>query len=264
LIFALLLLSLVLAACQPKAPLQEEGKQTAVQKTSITPTEISTATPTSTLTPEPTTTPVPPTPTIDPPAIVIEFLGGVEILNIDRFDNLSNWNTWNSGTGSIVDGMFELTGQEGWSSGLVLSRKLKEGDGVILRFKTVNNATFKSEFVFSTGAWQTDSFRQFGVYNGKYPKADLFQGKIGLGYNNLFGNLTMKADTWYKLLMAVGEGGEFLAVVWLPDNPSRMVFYNENIGEKWEDKKWEFIAKATKGETVYIDDFSSISFSSIK
>lgn len=76
-IYALLLLLIVFAACQTKSLLQEEGKQATVQKTSVTPTGISTATPTSTLTPEPTSTPVPPTPTVDsstePPGPMVWF-----------------------------------------------------------------------------------------------------------------------------------------------------------------------------------------------
>lgn len=262
------LISLVFVACQSKVPLQEDEQAAGQQNSdmpaetlipSITPTETPTATPTH----MPTSIPEP-TPTIKPPAIAIEFLDAVEILNVDGFDSMRNWSTWNTGTGRLVDGMFELAGQEDWSSGLVLSRKFKEGEGIILRFKTVNNADFRSEFVFLTGAWDTDTFRQFGVYNGRNPKADLFQGKYGLGFNNLYGNLSLKADTWYNLLMAVGEGGEFLAVVWNPEDPSQRVVYNEKIGEKWERKTWEFVAKATKGETVYIDDFSRIAFSEIK
>ena len=274
-IYILLILSVGLVACQPQAPTQNE-EQIAVQQNSATltetivpsntptkiPTSTSTNTPTST--PEPTSTPIPPTPTIEPPAIAVEFLDGAEILNVDGFDSMRNWSTWNSGTGSLVDSMFKLTGQDGWKSGLVLSRKLKEGEGIILRFKTVNNSDFRSEFVFSTGSWRTDSFRQFGVYNGRNPKADLFQGTNGLGFNNLHGNLALKADTWYNLFMAVGSGGEFLAVVWNPEDPSLRVIYNETISDKWEGKTWEFIAKATEGETVYIDDFSRISFSTIK
>jgi len=273
LIYVLFLAALVLVACQPEISLQEEElviaqqDSTALTETLVpsnTPTEMPTATPTLTSTPKPTSTPLPPTPTLEPPTIAVEFLDGVEILYIDGFANMRNWNTWNSGTGNIVGGMFELQGQEGWSSGLVLSSKLEAGNGIILRFKAVNVADLKAEFVFSTGKWQTDSFRQFGVYNGKYPKADLFQGKNGLGFNNLHGNLSLKADTWYNLLMAIGEGGEFLAIVWNPDDPSQRVLYNEKIGEKWEGKTWEFIAKATRGVTVYIDDFSRIVFNEIK
>ncbi len=272
-IYVLFLVSLVLVACQSEVSLQEEDLAVAQQDSteltetlvpSNTPTEMPTATPTLTSTPEPTSTSITPTPTIEPPSIAVEFLDGVEILNIDGFDNMRNWNTWNAGTGNIVNGMFELQGQEGWSSGLVLSSKLKVGQGIILRFKSVNVADFKAEFVFATGTWQTDSFRQFGVYNGRFPKADLFQGKNGLGFNNLHGNLSLKADTWYNLLMAIGEGGEFLAIVWNPDDTSQRVRYNEKIGEKWEGKTWEFIAKATRGVTVYIDDFSRIVFSEIK
>jgi len=116
-----------------------------------------------------------------------------------------------------TNGVFEMQGKSFWASSFSLKQQLAEGDGIMLSFK-LQKANAQSEFVFVTGDWQTDSFRQFGIYNGKRPQADLFQGKNGLGGNNLHGNLTLQADTWHNLLTAIGKNGEFLAVMWDPNS----------------------------------------------
>ena len=190
--------------------------------------------------------------------------GQIKVVGTHNFDNMNGWGTWNSGTGNIYNGMFVLTGQQGWMSGLYFEQKFGEGNGVSLRFKTTKNADWQSEFVFATGDWDTDSFRQFGVYNGHRPRADLFQGKQGLGGGTLNGNFSTKPDTWYNILMAVGKDGDLLAVVWIPDDPSKQIVYHETIGGKWSGLSWEFQAKANIGETVYIDDFMFLTFSSFK
>ena len=148
------------------------------------PTPKNTPAPMATATELPTATPIPPTPTIAPPAQATDFLSNVAILSYDPFYNLNNWNLWDASTGSITNGVFELQGKSFWATGSAFNRNLNEGDGVILTFK-LKNANAQSEFVFDTGDWQTDSFRQFGIYNGSRPEADLFQGKNDLGGNNL-------------------------------------------------------------------------------
>lgn len=254
-----LVVAITITACQASTP--------APVPTEIplpTETTAPTSTPMPTDTPVPTATAIPPTPTVAPPTVLLDLLTNVQVIKTDSFDNLNNWDTWNPGTGKISNGMFELQGQAGWISGLVFKQKLSDGYGVVLKYKTAKNADFQSEYVFATGEFQTDSLRQFGVYNGKRPKADLYQGKNGIGFNNLHGNFSLKADTWYNLLMAVGKNGEFLAVIWNPDDPSQQLIYHETIGEKWTGLSWEFQAKANIGETMYIDDFLLFTFSEIK
>lgn len=257
-IFVFIFLIALLSGCAPAA--------TPIPTEVVLPTETSvpTSTPMPTDTPVPTATAVPPTPTVAPPNVLLDLLTNVQVIKTDNFDNLNNWDTWNSGTGKISNGMFELTGQKDYLSGLVFKERIGEGYGVVLKYKTVKNADYQSEFVFATGEWQTDSFRQFGIYNGKRPKADLIQGKNGIGGNNLHGDLSLKADTWYNLLVAVGKNGELLAVIWNPDDPSQQSVYREKIGEKWAKLNFEFQAKANIGETMYIDDFLKISFGEFK
>lgn len=74
---------------------------------------------------------------------------------------------------------------------IILTKKITFG----LSYKTIKNADYQSEFVLATGENRTDSFRQFGIYNGKRPKADLLQGNNSIGGNNLNGNRSLKADT---------------------------------------------------------------------
>lgn len=250
---------IILSACQTSTPVS-------------TPTEIPlpthtiapSSTPMPTVTPVPTATAIPPTPTVEPPAVLSDLLTNVQVIRMDDFHDLNKWNKWNTGTGNLSNGMFELTGQAEWMSGLELKEKLSEGFGIVLKYKTIKNTDFNSEFVFATGDWETDSFRQFGVYNGKRPKADLYQGNNGIGGSNLHGNLSLKADTWYNLLMVVGKDGEFLAAVWNPTDPSQKTIYHEIIGPKWAGLSYKFQAKANINETMYIDDFMKVSFDEIK
>jgi hypothetical protein len=214
-------------------------------------------------TPAPTATPIPPTPTIEPPSIISEYLNGVKILSLDAFDNLDNWGAWNLQTGSLKNGTYEITGQEGWMSGLVLINKISEGNGLTLKFKLSENGDYLSEFVLATGAYQTDSYRQFGIYTQKYSTADLYQGTNGLGFNNLNGNLVLQPEVWYNLMMAVGDGGDLIAVIWNPDDPTNRVYYHEILGKKWDDLNFEFQAKANIGQTYVIDDFMSFTFTEI-
>lgn len=254
-----IVLLLSFTSCQTPSP-------TSVPQEVNLPTEISspTSTPVPTKTPVPTATDLPPTPTVAPPSVLVEHLDNVQIIEFDDFSSLDNWEKWNPGTGIFADKMFKITGQADYMSGLQFKKNISQGYGIVLKYKMVNNADFKSTFVFVTGNFQTDSFRQFGINNGKYPKTELFQGKNSIGNNNLIGNFSLKADTWYNILMAIGKKGEFLAVIWNPDDPSQQIIYHETIGSKWANFNYKFQAKANLGETVFIDDFMKISFDAIK
>jgi hypothetical protein len=260
-----LVVAITLAACQASTPVPVPTEiPLPTQTTAPTSTPMPTYTPVPTDTPVPTATAIPPTPTVAPPTVLLDLLTNVQVIKTDSFDNLNNWDKWNPGTGNISNGMFELQGQADYLSGLVFKQRLSDGNGIVLKYKTAKIADFQSEFVFATGEYETDSWRTFGVYNGKRPKADLYQGRNGIGFNNLNGNFLLKADTWYNLLMAIGKNGEFLAVIWNPADTSQQIFYHERIGEKWMGLNWEFQAKANIGETMYIDDLLLFTFNEIK
>ena len=252
---AFVFLTVLLSGCTPAS--------TPVPPTPIPPTD--TPVPTAMPTKPPTSTPIPPTPTVEPPSLATEFLTDVQVLETDNFNNLNNWSTWNSASGKLSDGMFELQGQTGYLSGVGFNQKIGEGYGVAIKYKLVNNVDYKSQFIVTTGEWQTNSFRQIGIYNGRKPKAALYQGKNIIGGNNLLcTNLTLQKDTWYNFLIVVGKGGEFLSAIQNPDNPLEQCVYHETIKENWTGLNFEFQVIADIGETVYIDDFMLLSFGEIK
>ena len=264
---SLFFLVLFLVACGPSA---EEIAVTYVAQTAEaatdTPTARTTPVPTFTSTemPKPTKTPIPPTPTVEPPFVIVDYLNDVRVIKTHAFDNMDGWGTWNSGTGYVSDGVFTLIGQKNFSSGLYYSQNFGAGYGVSLKFKTTKNTNWQSGFVVMSGNWDTDSFRSIGVYNGKRPKVNLFQGKIGLSGGNLGGNFSPKADTWYNLLLAVGRNENYLVVIWDPEDPTKQLVYRDKLGEKWAGLQSQFTAQANVGETVYIDDFLFLTFTDFK
>jgi hypothetical protein len=209
-------------------------------------------------TPRPTSTALPPTPI--PPSLVAEYLTDVKALYYDPLDSTGNWNI--NTNGEANNGVLEMQGSLGWTSSVSPNSKFVTGNGIVLKFK-VQAASGESTFVFDTGRWQTDSFKQFGIDNIRRPLANLWQGTDNLGRNFLNGKLRLKPDTWYGLMMAIGENGRFLAVMWdLIDETHRIV--HEVVREDWSGQSWAFSARANEGETIYIDDFYRISFGEIK
>jgi hypothetical protein len=241
---------LVLAACQSAA---EEATPPPLADTPAAPTS----------TPEPTSTPIPPTATVQPPSMLSTYLADVKVTYIDTFDTADGWSTYNAQTGSLTDGVFTITGQPDWQSGLARNATFTEGQGILLEFKYDRGSEF--EFILDAGEWQTDSYRRFGVFGFGYPQANLTQGVNAIGNKNLLGNFGPRPDTWYNFMAGIGFDGNFIALIWDPSDTSQVVIYKEGVGEKWDNLSWGFTAKAAKsGMTLYLDNFAEISFSGIK
>ncbi|WKZ47173.1 MAG: hypothetical protein QY306_15270 [Anaerolineales bacterium] len=248
----LLLLALASLACNISA-----GAPTALAE------EATAAPPVSTSAPEATSTPLPPTATIAPPSNLSEFLSDIRVTAFDDFSTVDGWTTYNPGTGKLSDGMFEITGQEDWSSGLVRNHTFGEGQGVVLEFKYTKGSQF--EFILEAGEYETDSYRRFGVFGFDYPQANLTQGPNALGHKILQGNFQPHPDRWYNFMVGIGHDGNFIALMWIPDDPSSFIIYKETIGEKWDGLNWTFTAKAADtGMTLFLDNFAEISFGAIK
>jgi hypothetical protein len=213
--------------------------------------------------PQPTSTPLPPTATVAPPSNLSEFVADVRVTAFDDLSTVDGWTTYNPGTGVLLDGVFQITGQEDWISGLVRNRTFGEGEGVILDFKYDKGSEF--EFILEAGEYQTDSYRRFGVFGFDYPQANLTQGPNALGHKILQGNFQPKPDRWYNFMAGIGFEGNFIALIWEPSDPSNFIIYKETIGEKWDGLTWTFTAKAADtGMTLYLSNFAEITFSAIK
>lgn len=244
---AFLSLACNLSAGEPTQPASEATPLVAV------PSEI----------PQSTSTPLPPTATVAPPANLSEFVADIRVTAFDDFSTVDGWTTYNTGTGSLLDGVFQVTGQEDWSSGLVRHNTFGEGQGIVLEFKYDKGSKF--EFILEAGEYQTDSYRRFGVFGFDYPQANLTQGPNELGHKILQGNFQPHPDTWYNFMAGIGFDGNFIALIWQPSDPSDYIIYKETIGEKWDGLNWMFTAKAADtGMTLYLDNFAEISFSAVK
>ena len=64
-------------------------------------------------------------------------------------------------------------------------------------------------------------------------------------------------------MMAINKDGKFIALIWQPDDPTRVVTYREKIGEKWAGLDWRFGCRSNNC-TILIDDLIIFSFESIK
>ena len=264
--FILIIISVVLAACQTQEPIPEATTVVVVptntSTSTSTPTEIPpTPTASSTLTPTLTRTftrtPLPPTPTIDPPVVILDYLENAVVTQIDYMESSARWDLW---AGKVSNGVLEVIGKD-WN-GLSKKGSIMEGEGIIIDFKFDKDAQF--EMFLDRGDWYTDAYRRFGIYIYRnYPKANLWLGKQGLGFNNLYGNFQPTVDHWYTLLMVVDTNGEFLALIWDPEDQSKIFSYNENLGEKWAGYKWIFKIGANAG-TATFDNCMEIAFDEIK
>ena len=200
--------------------------------------------------------------TIEPLPVAADTSTNATVVSYDPLNNMDNW-VFHSETGTLADGVFQMNGTPSWASNFSYKQQFSEGQGLIVKFK-VQQANARSELVFVTGEWLTDTFRQFGIYNGANPTADLFQGTSDLGGQPLVSNLTLQADTWYEAMLAIGHNGHLLGVLWDPNNEAQRTVNNVSLGDNWAGRNWTFLPKANIGETLYVDDFYKLSFEDIK
>jgi hypothetical protein len=254
---AFVLLTVLLSGCAPAST------PVPPTLTSVPPTD--TPIPTATSTKPPTSTPIPPTPTLAPPSILSELIDNVIITSVDNFDNIRKWETWNSQTAKVSNGVVEIQGQPEWNGGFVQLKKFGEGTGVVIEFKNTSGKEYS--FGMDTGEWNTDTYRSFGViyYVGNLPRVLLTQGKNNVGSGSyLNGNLSLKKDTWYGFAIAIGKDADLFSMVWDLNDPSHRAVYHEKLNDKWIGKTWKFLIQANTGTSLNVDNFSFFSFSGVK
>lgn len=77
-----------------------------------------------------------------------------------------------------------------------------------------------------------------------------------------FGELELVPDTWYTLLLAIGQQGEMLMQIWNPTKPTQVFKYSMPINDNWAGQPWIFRIGANKGK-LRIDDLAELSFDQI-
>jgi endonuclease/exonuclease/phosphatase family metal-dependent hydrolase len=214
--------------------------------------------------PSTTFPPILPTPIIEPAPLVSDLIQNPRILRFDNFENTCTKSKWNSDwtTEKFSEGMIAVVGEGNWQSGVSRNKDFSEGQGVILRFM-FEKGTEASLFI-DNGDWNTDPYRRFGLsIEQDSIQTDLWQGREGMGGKNLNGNFEPKPETWYNLMIVISKNGEFLEAIWDPNDPTRVISYQEQLGKKWIGFPWRFSIGTNIGN-VLIDDYSEIIFDKIK
>lgn len=236
---------MVISACSPVSAIPTPTS------TPLPPTE--TLAPTNT--PNPTATPIPPTPTIAPPDILVQYLENPRITFVDSENRGPEWGMGNA---VRVDGIIRLVGKD-WN-GFQYDLEFKEKQGMMVNFRFTYGADF--EMYFDKGQFYTDPYKRFGTYIYQaYVQTNRWDGKQ-MTFKNFKGNFYLQPDTWYTLLMTIGEDGKFLAVVWDPQDQSKYI-WNYQVIEGWEEITWKLAFGANKG-TINWDQFSVVEFDGIK
>ncbi len=190
--------------------------------------------------------------------MLTNYLENARIVKVDTFDDPSGWNP---GDG-ISNGTLLLigSGDNNWH-GLSNRAIFQEGSGVVINFTFTSGEYF--EMYFERGPWTTSLYKRFGVYvNEDHSNIDIFAGRQRREPSLLPGALSLQPGTWYSLLMGVGTGGDFLAVLWDPANPAKSLQYREVI-PNWQALDWTFRLQVNKG-TILFDNFEEITFDRIK
>jgi len=228
---------------------------------SPSPTQVPSATPIPTSTLPPPT----PTPAFAGQSALTTFVVDPVVRAIDPFDGTlaQSWEALNPETNAeVLSGTTVLQGAPAWGSGIGRRREFSpgEGVGVLLTYPEENQV----EFFFDRGQWDTDDYRRFGIYLWDSPTANVWSGRQRIGFQSLPGNFRPMPDARYLLIMSVGQGGEFLAVLTDPADPSRFILYRQVLGSGWADLAWRFNVQANEASGITLDELAEFSFATFK
>jgi hypothetical protein len=224
-----------------------------------------TSTPTITNTPVPTNTPQPTdtstptntaTPTTDLGNPIDKHLSDVVVTLNDWFDAYDQ-NNWSCNPVNFSDGM--LLSENG-NNGCKRLKTFQEGEGMLISFQMDKDSNFELYFQDRLGQWGTNSYKRFGIAGGARTGMEIsnFVGSVNVGPHIR----TPKPETWYNLLLAIGNGPKFLLLVWERDNPTNITTYSIAYPQ-WSNAEWELQLGSFYG-TVRFDNYAEISFSSMK
>ncbi len=197
--------------------------------------------------------------TISLPEEIESLIVDAKVVRYDNFEDpqKSDWELESSS--KIENGILSLKGVPNWEGYVKTKRKVNANRGFILSYKYSMGSDFA--IYLDHGNWGTETYKRFGVSPVQL-RTNIYQGQQGLGWKYLPTNFYAKADTWYTILLAVADGGEFLAVIWEKDNPENAARYHEAI-PAWEEISWNIFLSANTGE-IEIDNFRLLSFSTFK
>lgn len=210
-----------------------------------------------------TSTPLPPVEVIAIPEPVNRYLKDAYVKFYWRFDQIDDcykilWKApWRWVT--VGDAGLNITGRQKWETKLDRYQFFTQREGILLSFKVAKYT--EANFSFHTGISSTNRYRQWGVrLRGQQILPNLYLGTSNLGGPALEKGFELQEDTWYNMLLALGDNGSFMTLIWDPDDPSHVISYTKELGNSWDASEWRFSIEANSGN-LYIRDFHEIRFS---
>lgn len=265
----LLLAGIFLAVCVLSIGAMWAGVRILSSPSLASPTALISSTPsapTSTVAASPTAgnTPIPPEPVIDPATVqpdkLSEYLEGVQVQDDDTFDDPSG-RGWVIQAAIIRDGFMRVDGNANWD-GAFHSQGVTENEGVVMDFSYASGSLF--EVFIDQGAYDSDAYKRFGVYiGGNTVETNIWEGRRNTGGTILSGNLTLEPETTYSILIAILPDGEFMLVLWNPQEPSKTLKHRAAFDPTWSNLTWTFYLQANRGP-IFFDNFRKIAFDSAK
>jgi len=203
-------------------------------------------------------------------AMANENLSDVRTGFIDTFDTFSlrEWSGTNIEAIGMDDGALKVIGQNEQVVFWRNNHSFPNGRGLVLRFKYTGDSDI--QFSIEQAGVEYDEGQALQIWgDGNGFSVQIHEGAQGVN-DEIFpleGNLKLQPDIWYGLLMVLDTNGKKLAVIWDLDDPSLRLRYIDSAGhDSWRNLFWDFEGRIPPGvsESVYIDDYTEISFSSFK
>jgi tetratricopeptide (TPR) repeat protein len=196
---------------------------------------------------------------------VNELLSGAVVDQQEEFEDgaSEDWN-WADSPGRVLakQGVLEINGDYvggdlTWADNYAA---FGEGGAGLLLFKFSADADFGISMVH--GDWGDAAFRRFwiepAIGNARVTWAEGDDYNSG---NMMEGNLRLKADTWYYLLFAIDEDGQWRAYLWDRYDTSQLLTYWWRGGSVWASRDWWLHLNAFHGE-ITIESYTLLSFQS--
>ncbi len=164
------------------------------------------------------------TATMAPIPVVSEFITGVKPVKSYDFNQNANGVSYPSASVFWMrNGTMQIEGLQTWGSNLRFDTAIQAGQAVVLDFKSGDT----SVVFIDVGNFGDPAYRRvgFNVKGGKLLD-DTFRGKT-YDMSPLSGTLgTIKPDTWYKAMFAVGPDGTVRMVIWDPTDSTKRVVHD--------------------------------------
>jgi outer membrane protein assembly factor BamD (BamD/ComL family) len=212
------------------------------------PTDISTSTP----------------PDIRSPSPVSDILSNARVTYHDSLDvpSLVDW-TYETGVLQTADGLLRIQGVANRANQVRPKQDFYGGNAALVLFKY--DAGANPYLFLETGEWETPTYKRWGIRADSYNSifiTEIREGTSWLDPNPLLGDNVTVSSTWYYLLLAVSQDGEFVAQVWQRDDPSKRAEYRHTFGLDWAGHAWTLVLQTDSGD-LYVDSYTQIAFSRI-